>query len=178
MEAFANLLSKAIAAADIACLHIAGDDQARITTIAKTLLPLAQDKGVAVLLDRADLAANLRADGVHLTDIGQYREARRLIGGDGIVGMACPLERHTAMEVGEAGADYVAFATSADAHDQATDLIAWWTEMMTVPSVVAGTFTPETAAQFIAAGADFLAPDPTIWSSTDPVAAIAGLLKA
>ena len=49
--------------------------------------------------------------------------------------------------------------------------------MMTVPSVVAGALTPETAKAFIAAGADFLAPDATIWSMPAPLDAIAALLS-
>lgn len=166
-----------MAAADIACLRIAGTDAARVTTIAKTLLPLAQDKGVAVLLDDADLAIKLRADGVHLSDGGRYRDARRIVGTDGIVGVACPLERHTAMEVGEAGADYVQFTATTDLQAEAVELAVWWTEMMTVPSVIAGQFTADTAAQFVGAGTDFLAPDPAIWSAPDPVTAIAALLK-
>jgi thiamine-phosphate pyrophosphorylase len=174
VSAFADLLTKVIAAADVACLWIAGTDAARIATIAKPLLPLAQDQGIAVLFDDADLAQKLRGDGVHLTDPTLYAKARRTIGTDGIVGVACPLERHTAMEVGEAGADYVQF--DIDGSADALDLVAWWTEMMTVPSVVAGTFTPESAKTFIGAGADFLAPAPTIWAVPDPVAAIAALL--
>lgn len=173
MTAFAKLLTASIAAADVACLHIAGTDAARITTIAKTLLAPAQDKGVAVLLDDADLAVKLRADGVHLADPDLYAKARRLIGNDGIVGVACPLERHTAMEVSEAGADYVQFAAAAET----LELVAWWTEMMTVPSVVAGALSPDTAAPYVAAGADFLAPDAGIWSQPDPVAVIGALLK-
>ncbi len=145
-----------------------------MATIAEPLLPLAQDLGVAVLFDDADLAQKLRGDGVHLTDPALYARARRAIGTDGIVGVACPLERHTAMEVGEAGADYIQFQPSSAPED--IELIAWWTEMMTVPSVVAGRFTPESAKAFIGAGADFLAPAPTIWAETDPVAAIAALL--
>ena len=176
MAAFADLLHATINAADIACLRIAGRDPERITIIAKVLAPLAQDQGVAVLLETADLAAKLRADGVHLADTSQYREARRVIGADGIVGVTCPLERHTAMEVGEAGADYVEFAVADAIEADAFDLVAWWTEMMTVPCVVTGALTPEIAAQFIAAGADFLAPYPDIWLASDPTKAIAALL--
>jgi thiamine-phosphate pyrophosphorylase len=163
-------------AADIACLRIAGMDPSRISTIAKTLLPLAQNGGVAVLLDDADLAVKLRADGVHLPDAGRYRDARRILGTDGIVGVACPLERHTAMEVGEAGADYVQFTATVDSQADALELAVWWTEMMTVPSVIAGEFAADAAAQFVATGADFLAPDPRIWSASDPIKAIAALL--
>lgn len=177
MNAFADVLTAAIAAADIACLHIAGGHTDRVMTIAKVLLPLAQDKGVAVLLDNADLAVKLRADGVHLADSTTYREARRILGTDGIVGVACPLERHTAMEVGEAGADYVQFTAASDQRAETLELITWWTEMMTIPSVVAGVFAQGDAAQFVTAGADFLAPDAAIWSAADPVAAIAALLR-
>ncbi|WP_407652145.1 thiamine phosphate synthase [Dongia rigui] len=175
MSAFADLLEKTIAAADIACLRIAGDDAARISTIAKPLLPLAQDQGVAVLFDDADLALKLRGDGVHLADPMLLTKARRTVGSDAIVGVACPLERHAAMEAGEAGADYVQFQPGTASDD--LDLIAWWTEMMTVPSVVAGKFSQESARAFVAAGADFLAPDPSIWATPDAVAAIAALLS-
>jgi thiamine-phosphate pyrophosphorylase len=85
--------------------------------------------------------------------------------------------RSTAMEVGEAGADYVQFTLIADQLAETLDLVTWWTEMMTVPSVVAGVFTPDNAAQFVAAGADFLAPDAAIWSAADPVAAVAAFLR-
>ncbi|WP_374312546.1 thiamine phosphate synthase [Dongia sp.] len=177
MTGFADLLLSTIAATDVACLRIAGDDTARVTTIAKTLLPLAQERDIAVLLDDTDLTVKLQADGVHLSDPTLYAKARRSVGAEGIVGVACPLERHTAMEVSEAGADYVQFSVTTETEAEALDLIAWWTEMMTVPSVVAAVFTPETAKAFVAAGVDFLAPSPTIWSAPDPVKAIAALLS-
>jgi thiamine-phosphate pyrophosphorylase len=148
-----------------------------VATLAKDLLPPAQERGVAVLLDDAELALKLRADGVHLTDPTLYARARRSIGADGIVGVACPLERHTAMEVSEAGADYVQFAVTEATQGEALELIAWWTEMMTVPSVAAGSFTPDLAKAFVAAGADFLAPDAAIWSAPEPAKAIAALLR-
>jgi thiamine-phosphate pyrophosphorylase len=79
------------------------------------------------------------------------------------------------MESGEAGADYVQFLPGTAPED--LELIAWWTEMMTVPSVIAGRFTRESAQTLIGAGADFLAPLPDIWSCPDPVAAIGALLR-
>ena len=78
------------------------------------------------------------------------------------------------MEVGEAGADYVQFAATPE--PDALELLHWWTEMMTVPSVIAGTFLPESASAFIGAGADFLAPAPAIWAAERPIEAIAALI--
>ncbi len=175
MSAFADLLEKAITTADIGCLRIAGTDAVRISTIAKSVLPLAQGQGVAVLLDDADLAVKLHADGVHLFDPALYANARRILGGNGIVGVSCPLERHTAMEVAEAGADYVQFDVGSSPEN--LELVAWWTEMMTVPSVIAGSFDTNRAKVFILAGADFLAPAPAIWLQADSDKAIAALLS-
>ena len=49
--------------------------------------------------------------------------------------------RHDAMELGEAGADYVAFGIPPDVEDRAVaverrlDLIAWWSEVFELPCV-------------------------------------------
>ena len=136
----------------------------------------AQEAGVAVLLDDPELARNLGADGVHLEDPARYAEVRRRLGPDFIVGVACPLERHIAMEVGEADADYVQFTCANENIDDALDLIGWWSEVMTVSGVVACPPDREIAARIVAAGADFLAPDITLWNLPDPVAFVAGLI--
>jgi thiamine-phosphate pyrophosphorylase len=176
VSAFAALLDRAIAAADIACLRIAGSDGARVTIIARELLGPAQTAGIAVLLDDADMVEKLGADGVHLDDPALYVQARRRLGAGGVVGVACPPERHVAMEVSEAGADYVEFPWTTDNTEEALDLIAWWAEVMTVPSVVTCLPDPGAAKQIIAAGADFLAPAPTLWAEPSPAATLAGLL--
>lgn len=177
MSAFATLLDRAIAAADIACLRIAGSDGARVTTIAKELLAPAQKAGVAVLLDDTDLAEKLGADGVHLDNPTLYAQARKRLGPGGVIGVACPLERHVAMEVSEAGADYVQFPFTRENAEDALNLIAWWTEVMTVPSVVTCPPDQALADQIVAVGADFLAPDVTLWQQPDPIAAITALLS-
>lgn len=172
---FVDLLKQAISATDVACLRVTGYDTPNLLHIAKTLLPIAQDQGVAVLLDSSDLAITLLADGAHLTDATKYHQTRRIIGVDNIIGVSCPLERHTAMEMGDAGADYIEFQPSLEPKD--IELIVWWNEIMTVPSVIAGTFDTASAKTFISAGADFLAPAPTIWATPNPIAAIAALLS-
>ena len=87
---------------------ISDDDLRRATEI---LCPVAQDRDVAFIMnDRADLAAELGCDGVHVgQDDTPYSDARRQIGDDAIVGVTCKASRQLAFEAGDAGADYVAF---------------------------------------------------------------------
>jgi len=174
---FLDRLAPAFEATDAACLLIAapaetGDDA--LGAIAKPLIEMAQRQDIAALLPaRAELAKRLGADGVHLdlrgadtaTALGLYRDARRVLGGDAIVGALLPAERHAAMELAEAGADYIGFDSAADA---ASELIAWWAEVMTVPCVAFGVGDPETARRLAGQGADFIAIEPKAWLSVDP----------
>ena len=118
-----------------------------------------------MLLDgRPDLVAALGADGVHLKDLADYEDARRLLGTAASIGVFCEGSRHLAMEASEAGADYVAFAPD-------LDLVAWWAELMVVPVVVELGDDLDRAADFIAAAADFICPGEALWR--DPGGALA-----
>ncbi len=132
---------------------------------------MAQERGVAfVMNDRADLAAELGCDGVH---VGQEdlacAEARTLVGPDAIVGVTCKSSRHLALEACEAGADYVAFGaffaspTKAATTPADPDILSWWQETVTVPCVAIGGITAENCAPLVAAGADFLAVASGVW---------------
>jgi len=170
---FADELAAALDAGDVACVQLrlkdADDDAVR--RACDLLRPVAQARDVAFILnDRPDLAAETGCDGVHVgQEDAPYPEARRLMGPDRIVGVTCHDSRHLAMEAAEAGADYVAFgaffpSTTKEARHHATpELLAWWNEMMTVPSVAIGGITPENCAPLIAAGADFLAVVSAVW---------------
>jgi len=180
-------LEPVLKAIDVACLLVSvpaeADDDA-LAALARPLIPLAQDRGVAVLLpDRAELARSLGADGIHLdfhataTDdaLRRYRYVRNIIGEDAIVGVLCPPERHAAMELAEAGADYVGFDC---ASPEAAALIAWWGEVMTTPCVGFGAFDPSGAEALARSGADFLAPDSTPWIGEDALARFGALAAA
>jgi thiamine-phosphate pyrophosphorylase len=180
---FRDALTQALDAGDVACLQLrlkdAGDDEIR--RACDILLPIAQRRGVAFLLnDRPDLAMTAGCDGVH---VGQqdapYEEARRMLGADRIVGVTCHDSRHLAIEAAEAGADYVAFGaffptkTKPSHYRPSPDLLAWWAEIMTVPTVAIGGITPENCAPLVAAGADFLAVVSAVWDHADgPGAAV------
>jgi thiamine-phosphate pyrophosphorylase len=144
------------------------------------VMPPLQARNVAVLIQgHASLAKSLGADGVHLADPDDYAEARKTLGPDAIVGIASPIERHAAMEIADAGGDYVLFDIGAGG--AVPDVLAWWAEMMTVPLVARGQFKPVDCAGFAAASIDFLAPDAGLWKAADPVgdlAALAGAIRA
>jgi thiamine-phosphate pyrophosphorylase len=184
---FLPRFERVLEAADIACLLIAAPLEARdqdLTAIAEPLIRAAQARDVATLIaGRAALAKQLGADGVHLDlralaagdALRTYREARKTLSPDAIVGTACPPERHLAMEVAEEGADYVGFDLGGP---DAADIIAWWGEIMTVPCVAFGGIDAATASTLARSGADFIAPGPEVWNGVDPTSDLAALQAA
>ena len=179
--AFSAILAAALDAGDVAAvqMRLKDVDDNQLRRACETLLPIARARDVAFLLnDRADLAAEMGCDGVH---VGQqdtpYAQARKLLGDDAIVGVTCHNSRHLAMEAAESGADYVAFGaffptTTKDARFHAEpDLLAWWNELMVVPCVAIGGITVENCLPLIEAGADFLAVAAGVWAHADGAAA-------
>jgi thiamine-phosphate pyrophosphorylase len=184
LAAFGRVLGHALDAGDVAALQIRLKDapDGVIAAAVDVLKPIAQARGVAVILnDRPDLAASLDCDGVHVgQDDVAYREARRIVGKDRMVGVTCHDSRHLAMEAAEAGADYVAFGAffptaTKDAKTHAEpEILTVWQETMEVPCVAIGGITVDTAAALAAAGADFLAVSAGVWSHGEgPAAAVA-----
>ena len=144
LAAFGRTLAHALDAGDVAALQIRlkDVDDAVIAAAVDALMPIAQARGVAVILnDRPDLAARLGCDGVH---VGQsdtpYAEARKIMGREAMIGVTCHDSRHLAMEAAEAGADYVAFGaffptTTKDAPTRAEpEILTIWQETMEVPA--------------------------------------------
>lgn len=189
LAAFGRLLAQTLDAGDVAALQIRlkGADDQVIAAAVDALSPIAQTRGVAVILnDRPDLAARLGCDGVH---VGQsdmpYGEARRLMGPNAMIGVTCHDSRHLAMEAAEAGADYVAFGaffptTTKDAPTRAEpDILSIWQETMEVPCVAIGGITTDNAEGLAAAGADFLAVSGGVWNHPQgPAAAVVALNEA
>jgi thiamine-phosphate pyrophosphorylase len=176
--AFADSLSRALDAGDVACVQLRLKDVSddAIRRACDVLRPIAQDRGVAFIMnDRPDLALAAGCDGVHVgQDDTPYPEARRIVGNDTIVGVSCNASRHLAMIAGEAGADYVAFGPFFASPTKENPgfladvgLIEWWSEMMEVPSVAIGGITPANCAPLVRAGADFLAVVSAVWDHPD-----------
>jgi thiamine-phosphate pyrophosphorylase len=186
---FASHLAEALDAGDVACVQLrlkpAADDAIR--RAADVLRPIAQDRGVAFLMnDRADLALACGCDGVHVgQDDTPYDEARRLLGADRIVGVTCHASRDLALEAAEKGANYVAFGaffpTRTKIAKGAADpeLLRWWSMATTVPSVAIGGITPANCGPLISAGADFLAAVAAVWNHPQgPGAAVKAFTEA
>jgi thiamine-phosphate pyrophosphorylase len=184
-DGFAKELEEALASGDVASLQLRlkdCDDEA-IRRATRVLKPIAQDRGVAFIMnDRPDLAAELDCDGVHVgEEDAPYAEARQLLGADRIVGVTCGASRHRALVAAEAGADYVAFGAffpsptkSATKHRATAELLRDWSETTVVPCCAIGGITQENCGPLVEAGADFLAVISAVWSyPKGPRAAVA-----
>ena len=186
---FARQLEDALSAGDVAALQIRLKDVAfdHIRAVTRVVAPIAHRHDVAVLMnDHVDLAKELGLDGVH---VGQsdtpYKEARRILGPQAMIGVTCHNSRHLAMEAAEAGADYVAFGafypttTKTVEHMAELETLSIWQESMETPCVAIGGITAANAGEIAGAGADFIAVSGAVWNHPDgPAAGVSALLKA
>ena len=181
--AFADSLARALDSGDVASVQLrlkgAGDDAVR--DAAHVLRPVAQSRDVAFIInDRPDLALETDCDGVHIgQEDATYEAARQALGTDRIVGVTCHDSRNLGIEAAELGADYVAFGaffptvTKRAETRAGTEILKWWSELTTVPSVAIGGITPENCLPLVRAGADFLAVSSAVWDfSGGPAAAV------
>jgi thiamine-phosphate pyrophosphorylase len=171
-----------LAGADVAAvlLRLKPTDQRTMISRIKTLVPVAQGSGTALLLDgQVELVARAGADGAHLTGIEAMEDALPTLKPDRIAGVGGLSTRHDSMAAGEAGADYVLFGEP-DAKGQRPSVEAiaerlqWWAELFEPPCVGFAT-SREEAYEFAAAGADFVLVGDFIWA--DPRGAAAALIE-
>ncbi|MEE4351145.1 MAG: thiamine phosphate synthase [Pacificimonas sp.] len=183
---FPEVLKAALDAGPAAAfqLRLKGASDMEILRAGGVLKSILAAYDVALIVnDRADLAKELEADGVHLGQgDGDLRDARALLGHDAQIGATCHASRHLAMEAGERGADYVAFgafydtATKATEHRADPSLLGWWTTVSEIPCVAIGGITADNAKPLVEAGADFLAVSGGVWNHRDgPAAAMAAI---
>jgi thiamine-phosphate pyrophosphorylase len=143
--AFRPLLEAALKAAATDCLHlrvgVAGDQNAQ--RFVQALAPVAQDKGVAVLIDPpSDLreVARWGADGVHVADPRGVTDALQALKPDRLVGVGGLRSKDAAMTSGEDGVDYVMFGEpridgTVPPAEQVIERCQWWAEVFTTPCV-------------------------------------------
>ncbi len=177
LPAFSETLKAALDAGDVAALQLrlkpADDDT--ILRAVDVLRPIAQDRGVAFILnDRPDLAAKSGCDGAHIgVEDMDLRAAQKLMGPDAIIGVTCKTSRHRAMEAGELGASYVAFGAFFDSATRGVlaeadvEILEWWSKVIEIPCVAIGGITPENCGPLVKAGADFICASASVWQNPD-----------
>ncbi len=176
----AGELPELLTAADVAAvlLRLKPIDQRTMISRVKTLAPVIQNAGAALLLDgHVELVARAGADGAHLHGLAALEDALPSLKPDRIAGVGGLATRHDSMAAGESGADYVLFGEpDAGGQRPSMDAIAerlqWWDELFE-PPCVGFAVSREEAAEFARAGADFVLVGDFIW--TDPRGAKAAL---
>ena len=145
---------------------------------AAALAEAARAAGVPFIVnDDVELAASVKADGIHLGEHdGPIATARARLGPDAIIGVSCYDDADRAVAAADAGADYLAFgaffpsSTKPNAR-RATPALLRDARRHGLPLVAIGGITPDNAPSLIDAGADLLAIVSSVFDAPDPVAA-------
>lgn len=172
---FLPALTSALSGGDVASLLIRFDveDPRKQEEIARALAPLAQEKGVAVLVEGSvTVAMRAKADGAHIEGSGaELAEAVGKLSPKYIVGAGGVELRDDAMRAGEAGADYVLF--EGEDMEALLERVDWWAQLFTTPCVARAPSLAD-VAPLAKAGADFVMLDDAVWSHDGgPGAAVA-----
>jgi thiamine-phosphate pyrophosphorylase len=144
-------------AGDVASVLAPGD-------LVPPLAPLAAKQGVALL--SADEKHALACDGIEVATRADYDHARKLLGPGKIIGGLAGTSRHVAMDLAEAGADYVAFHQARlKPHEE--PIIQWWSSLFEVPCIAVDPVGPEGIAALLTQHPDFIRPPDSIWTSPE-----------
>lgn len=188
LAAFGAELDSVLATGAVACvqLRLKNASDEKVVASAEALLPVCHKYDIPLLInDRADLAAQTDADGVHLgQDDGDVASARSLLGANKDIGVTCHGSKDLAFTAGEQGANYVAFGaffpstTKSDAELADKQLLADWDEVTDVPCVAIGGITAENCRELASAGAHFVAVCAAVWEATDGAVAAVAKIRA
>lgn len=181
-ERFATRLRQAVGAGDVASLilPVNGMDDASFQHFCEHVVPIAQEAGVAVIVERdTRVAGRVHADGVHLEasveeiagDIERLQN-RMMVGVGGIK------TRDDALDLGELRPDYVFFGrfgydNKPEPHARNLSLGRWWAEVIEIPCIVMAGSDIGSVVEVAATGAEFVALSAAVFAEeTDPRAAI------
>lgn len=157
---FAGALKTVLDRHEVAALLLPRGNRAEnaYKDFARTIIPIGQAGGAAVLLEGAPgLVRMLNADGLHIpdADVEATREAVAALRPKMIVGVGGVTTRDDAMTLGELEVDYILFGPlSGSTTPAARDMAGWWAETMEIPSVLSD---PEASFDaYDAAGCEFI----------------------
>jgi thiamine-phosphate pyrophosphorylase len=183
------LIASAAEGGDVASLILPayGDGEAAFQHRAEALVPAAQARGIAVMVEGdTRIAGRVGADGVHfegrkdgLEELMEKFQGRLMIGAGGA------RSRDDALELGEARPDYMFFGrfgydNTPAPHPRNLSLGRWWAEMIELPSIVMAGNGIASVEAVAATGAEFVALSSAVFAEdADPaerVAAVNALL--
>jgi len=178
--AFAPQLEAAVAGAASAAvlLRLGAADERTLINRAKAIVPVAQRRDVAVLLDgHPEIAARAGADGAHLFGTEAFAAAVALLKPDRIAGAGGLFSRHDAMLAAETGADYVMFGEPDRKRGgrrppfaDVVERLTWWADLFEIPCVGYAAGLDE-VAPLAQTGAEFVALGEWIWTQPQGAAA-------
>lgn len=154
-------------------------DTARRKREAATLRDICRDHGTLFIInDDLRLAQDVGADGVHLGHGDRsIQEARRLLGGDAIIGASCYNSTGLAHRAIDDGADYLSFGSfypsrsRRDAERADRETLSHAREKFETHIVASGGITTDNGSLLIRAGADMLAVCAGVFDHRDPESA-------
>jgi thiamine-phosphate pyrophosphorylase len=173
LASFPTALEQALAGGDVASVLLApeGISDMALQRIAEVLTPIAQQAGAAVLVaDDTRAVGRSKADGVHVTGgIEPLRDAVTAFHPQRIVGAGNVFTRHDAMEMADAGADYVFFGLldrpeDADVHPKSLEFAEWWVPVFEPPCIVMAGSDIASIRPIAELGADFVALRDAVWN--------------
>ena len=160
-------LAAAMAGGDVASLILPqyGLEDDAYQRLCETLVPMAQNLGVAVMIaGDTRIAARVKADGVHVEGGGApaLADVMDRFGSKMMVGAGSVKTRDDALNLGECQPDYLFFGRfgydrKPEPHPRNLGLAEWWAEMVSLPCVVLGGSDTASVAEVAATGADFVA---------------------
>ena len=179
----AERIEAALSGGDVASLLIPGygADENELQARAERLTPLAQARGVAVIIaGEPRIAARVQADGVHvdgskaeLGDIIQKHQKRMMVGCGGAK------SRDDALELGETQPDYIFFGrfgydNKPEPHPRNLSLGRWWAQMIQIPCIVLAGSEISSIVDVVRTGAEFVALGSAVFAEgRDPAAMVA-----
>lgn len=186
-DRFIETVEKAIrGGAKIIQLREKGTPEEEIIRLGKELLKITRRYGIPLIInDSPKLAMEIGADGVHLgKDDTEISEARKILGGEAIIGVSCYGDIERGLQAEKEGADYLAFGTpffTPTKPDRKTTPFEILKEakrrIKTIPIFAIGGITKGNAKSVLETGVDGIAVITAVFSSPNPEEAARSLAE-
>jgi len=154
-----------------------GDDMHLQQRVSALIRPIQAQEIAVLVAGDPRIAVRVGVDGIHseepfpLSDMGKNMSSMML-------GYGNIKDRHQAMEMGEAQADYIMFGKlgadkNQQPHPRNLRLGAWWAAMMEIPCLIQAGGDIESIRSVLETGGEFVAIEEMIFAAKEPFAALA-----